>query len=166
MHHLNSPLITSPYALFGIGVNFNIKDAQCCVVGDVHCTESGHLPTQISSDLLSSDMSLPQQTKMTALLSLVRVVGAQIRLTMPTNLYSLYPPHSSLITTNITFILHTRIRMKTGSFRSVRAAAVSGTARQRAGLLVPGPSLLSSCGVFPAATVLWPLWSSVCWLDV
>ena len=53
--------------------------------------------------------------------------------------------------------------MKTGSFRSVRAAAVSGTARQRAGLLVPGPSLLSSCGVFPAATVLWPLWSSVCW---
>ena len=161
MHHLNSPLITSPYALFGIGVNFNIKDAQCCVVGDVHCTESGHLPTQISSDLLSSDMSLPQQTKMTALLSLVRVVGALIRLTMPTNLYSLCPPHSSLQTS--LFYPSRQDWIKTGSFRSVRAAAVSGTARQRAGLLVPGPSLLSSCGVFPAATVLWPLWSSVCW---
>ena len=155
MHHLNSPLITPPCALFGIGVNFNIKDAQCCVVGDVHCTESGHLPTQTSSDLLSSDMYIIATTNkddcFSALLSLVRVVGALIRLTMPTNLYSPYPSH------------YKHHFYPSHQNRQLHESGSSCCVRHHGSVLVSGPSLPSSCGVLPANTVLW---SSVCWLDV
>ena len=64
--HLSSRLRVHCLALV-LTLTSRMLNVVLCVVGDVHCTESGHLPTQTSSDLLSSDMSLPQQTKMTAL---------------------------------------------------------------------------------------------------
>ena len=123
--HLSSRLRVHCLALV-LTLTSRMLNVVLCVVGDVHCTESGHLPTQTSSDLLSSDMYLIATTNkddcFSALLSLVRVVGALIRLTMPTNLYSLYPSHYKHH-----FYPSYQDGIKTGSFMRVGAAAVSGT---------------------------------------
>ena len=153
MHHLNSPLITSPCALFGIGVNFNIKDAQCCVFWLMFtalnldtCQHRPHL-----AYFLQTCHCHNKDDCFSALLSLVRVVGALIRLTMPTNLYSPYPSHYK----HHFYPSHQNSQL--------HESASSCSVRHHGSVLVPGPSLPSSCGVFPAAAVLW---SSVCWLDV
>ena len=148
LHHLNSPLITSPCALFGIGVNFNIKDAQCCVVCCGWCSLHW-IWTPANTDLIWLTFfrhviaTTNKDDCFSALLSLVRVVGALIRLTMPTNLYSLYPSH------------YKHHFYPSHQNRQLHESGSSCSVRHHGSVLVPGPSLPSSCGVLPAATVLW-----------